>query len=157
MSFGKKLKDQLIQYGITDPDGFSGCTEDEIAKAMSAQGVTFLPRLYRELLLEIGYYAGNRLFQGEDYTCTDLLWLKEVALKLLAGIREPFELPEDAFVFLMHQGCIFWYFHTKDHEEDPPVFVFSDKPREGEIAFQHLSELFNGAVSYIVEKYGKKP
>ena len=36
----------------------------------------------------------------------------------------PFELPDDAFIFLMHQGYQFMYFHTADRNEDPPVYYY---------------------------------
>lgn len=84
-----------------------------------------LPQSYKEFLRWGGVSAGG--FR-RDSNCfyeysSQFLEMREIAEELL--IEDDFVdlLPEDAFVFDMHQGYIFWFFKTLDGD-DPPVYGY---------------------------------
>lgn len=128
-SFGVEFKEKLTSLGRAVPSQFKGMTEQEIEEVRIAQRVEYLPEIYRQFLLHMGRGAG-RLFQGLDYTYSDLLDIKEAAIEFGAEDDPPFELPEDAFVFRSDQGVQFLYFHTIGKEDDPAVYSYVEGDRK---------------------------
>lgn len=121
--FATKLYEKLIALGLADPQEIIGCSESEIEQIKAAQTVTFLPEIYVEFLRKMGKLAGN-LYLGSDWAYPDLLKLKLHASELLNENANSFVLPDDAFVFLMHQGYQFMYFRTNDLKADPEVYYY---------------------------------
>jgi hypothetical protein len=75
----------------------------------------------------MGHRAG-RFFQGTDIFYGDGLFdLRQDAEELLEEDEgdEVIRLPEDAFVFAMHQGYEFTYFRLSEGD-DPPVYQFME-------------------------------
>ncbi|HEX2907821.1 MAG TPA: SMI1/KNR4 family protein [Phototrophicaceae bacterium] len=107
---------------------FRGCTEEELEAVRIKQGVGYLPLLYQQFLLEMGN-GGCYLYTGSEYTIADLLELKIRANTLLATANQK-NLKSDVFVFLMHQGYAFMYFHTEDRNDNPPVYVYCNGREE---------------------------
>ncbi|HTE13352.1 MAG TPA: SMI1/KNR4 family protein [Chitinophagaceae bacterium] len=100
-----------------------------------------LPETYLQFLRLMGkgagiFMAGSSVFYDELYE------LKEYAEELI--IRNGLEpLPDNAFVFYMHQGYQGAYFKLNEGE-DPPVYYYSE-PKEAtrfELATKSLTEFF---------------
>ncbi|MBZ0296742.1 MAG: SMI1/KNR4 family protein [Anaerolineae bacterium] len=142
----QQMKERFVEWGLSNPTKMWGCTQEEIDRAMQAQGVTFLPAFYREYLLEIGYEVEITIFQGEDCTCEWLPSLKNMMKENMAFLEVPFTLPQDAFVFFAHQGTIFSYFHTGEQDEDPAVFVWADTREPPVQRYDHLTDFYQKAI-----------
>ena len=132
-----KAKARLEELNILEHDEVSPCTEEEVA-ALEKQMSVCLPGAYREFLLWMGKDAG-RLFRGTDCLYEILPKLKAWAIELLAENGLSDLLPDDAFVFLMHQGYQFMFFRFSEGE-DPPVYYY-DQP-------SHQSSFTTAAPSY---------
>jgi SMI1-KNR4 cell-wall len=85
-------------------------------------GVVF-PEAYKAFLLILGRDGGPD-FVGSDCTIGEVPTLREGAERLLRAQGSPFRLPEQAVVFLMHQGYSFLFFVADGTVEDPPVFAY---------------------------------
>jgi hypothetical protein len=99
------------------------CTEKEVRRLEKTLGFP-LPAAYREFLRWMGHGAGNFL-RGTDcfYKCLPLLqgW----ATELLEENENPVVLPEDAFVFGMHQGYQFVFLRRSDGD-NPPIYYYTE-------------------------------
>lgn len=107
----------------------------------------FLPKAYRDFLLWGGISAGGFLRDSNLFydSSSQFLEMREIAEELL--IEDDFIdlLPEDAFVFDIHQGYIFWFFRTVDGD-DPPVYIYQqgDSPVfQTSIPFKQLCSSFS--------------
>jgi hypothetical protein len=141
--FGELIRDELINMKIATLETVRGCSPQEIEGIKSRQGVDYLPGLYVEYLAVLGKEDGD-LHVGSDRLYSHLLLLKDWAKELLEENDQPFDLPADAFVFLMHQGYQFLYFPTANRDNDPPVFYYTEDPNLESLMPQrksdHLSE-----------------
>jgi hypothetical protein len=72
----------------------------------------------------MGHSAGKFL-QGSDCFFQHLLSLQEWAVELLNENNFPKKLPEDAFVFYMHQGYQFSFFRLSEGD-DPPTYSYCE-------------------------------
>lgn len=138
-----KFKARLAELQHLFTDELLPCTEEQIHSLERQYGLT-LPMAYKEFLLWGGVYAAG-LLEGSNGFFDDLSELREGAEKLLERNEFPEPLPKDAFVFLMHQGYVFWFF-TASEGDDPPVYSYE----EGEAAvpyarvpFKKLSSSFS--------------
>lgn len=127
-TFVDKLKQEMIWWGIAAPDEIVGCTPYEVDSVVAAQRVNALPELYIEFLLAMGRKAGNFLV-GADFLYPKLLELKEYAYELLYEEGATFQLPDDTFIFLVHQGYQFFYFRTRDQAADPRIYYYIEGSR----------------------------
>ena len=116
------LIERMVGTGYARPDELLGCTPEEVARIEARFGLR-LPRIYREFLLAMGRGAG-RFFRGTDVFSPAVLELRQWAEELLEECGRPCALPDDAFVFLMHQGYQFGYFRTGGGEDDPPLYRY---------------------------------
>ena len=98
-----------------------------------------LPAAYRGYLLVAGASPPARLI-GSDCHGDYLFELREWAEELLRGCGQPFEMPTDAVVFLMHQGYQFFYFKADDLSNDPPVWYYYENRPAPERWQQRFSE-----------------
>src|SRR6266571_2080519 len=118
----EQLAQDIVSNGLAKPTDFVGCSPVEIESLQEALGLT-LPETYRERLEIMGRSAG-RYLAGSDAFYPDLLELRQQAEELLSENGHPFSLPEDAFVFLVHQGYQFLYFRAVPLDQDPPVIYY---------------------------------
>jgi hypothetical protein len=118
------IKQELLSLG-EDSEKFVGCTHEQIEEIMQKQGVSRLPGLYRDFMLEMGHGAGT-LFRGSSFYYGAMMYFnfKEEAQTLLNEVGIPFQIPEKAFVFLSHGGYIFFYFDTEASDYDPIMVRF---------------------------------
>lgn len=141
--FGTQLREKLILLGMAVPEQVIGCSLMEIEELKLRQGVKHLPACYRGFLNVMGRMAGKWL-GGTDAFYPEILELKDWAKELLAENESRIQLPDDAFVFLMHQGYQFMYFLTGDCNEDPSVYYYTeilkDRPEMPQLRFSHLTE-----------------
>jgi hypothetical protein len=124
------------------------CTEREIRIMEQHIGLP-LPGAYKEFLLWMGHGAGG-FMRGSDCFYEHLPRLRAWAMELLweNGYAEP--LPEDAFVFYMHQGYLF-YFVRAGEGNDPPVYFYSEAMETPAFIIKHpnLADFLN----YRIEVY----
>jgi hypothetical protein len=66
--------------------------------------------------------------------------LREWAIDLLEESGEPFSLPDNAIVFLMHQGYQFFFFHADGINDDPPVYYYFENLASVERPYERFSD-----------------
>jgi hypothetical protein len=142
------LVHRIIESGLATQDELIGCSEEEIAEFEANHHVA-LPAFYRGFLMRMGRRAGA-FFRG-----TDILLrrdgYRQWALELLADNNYPFKLPDDAFVFFLHQGYVMGYFIC-DGSDDPPVFIYSEgRDTTPKRVADHLSDYFLKAADDSIE------
>ncbi len=115
--------DEIKKLGFPNPRKFVPCTEEEVARLEEATHLS-LPQAYREFLLTMGKNAAT-LLEGSDWLYPQLLNLQEVAREILIEESFPQQFPEDAFVFLMHQGYVFCFVRTSAGD-NPPVYRYHE-------------------------------
>ena len=103
------------------------CTEQEIASLEKHIRRT-LPPAYREFLGWMGRGAGGFL-RGSFCFYEDLFDLTKISEQMLKQNRFRKKLPNDAFVFWMHQGYQFLYFCPSEGE-DPPVHYYNEEEHD---------------------------
>ncbi len=133
------------------------CSENEVSTLQQRLGFVF-PQAYTEFLLWMGHGAGGFL-QGEAVFYQDLP-LDEDARRLLTedGITIP--LPEDAFVFYMHQGYQFMFLRLTEGA-NPPVHYYGEEQRdyftqhENVQTFTTLYESFSAFLAHEIQEHGR--
>lgn len=126
----------LVKSKIASVDEIKGCSEAEVIKLEKSIG-SCLPKKYREFLLGAGYKAG-KLFQGTDIFFNNLKDIKETAIDLLIENDEAFSLPEDSFVFSMHQGYEFKFFLLSEGD-DPPIYQYVEGDGDPKLTWEKFS------------------
>ncbi|GCE23201.1 SMI1/KNR4 family protein [Dictyobacter kobayashii] len=132
------------------PNEFIPCTIDEVLALEQFLGSP-LPRAYREFLLWMGH-SGGKFLQGTDCFYSDLFLIQEGAKELLEEDKFSGQLPENAFVFYMHQGYQFQFFLL--NEEDPPVYFYLEE-RPIRTSFVKLYSSFSEFLSIELEGHIK--
>jgi SMI1-KNR4 cell-wall len=119
------IAQRLRELSDLDDSAIEGAAATEIGELETYAGGS-LPDTYRRFLSVMGRSAGA-LLRGSDCLLTQRhgLRLRESAERIIHRSGAGFELPQDAFVFLVHHGYQFLYFHLQQGD-DPPVFRFSD-------------------------------
>jgi len=118
-----KLKSRFAQLNIASPNGVKPCTEEEVHILEQALRID-LPYAYREFLLWMGHGAGD-FWRGSQCWYKHLPRLRQAAIELLTENQSPLYLPEDGFVFFMHQGYQFDFFKLAEGQ-DPPVYFYGE-------------------------------
>lgn len=129
------------RFYLTEEYIRDGCDCEEIEQIMREQHVDFLPELYRRFLIMMGRGIPN-VFRGSDYTCRHLGRAKQAALEGIADNNPSLDFPEDAFVFISHQGYSFFYFRTADRNEDPEIYALINDGLSYQKVADKLSEFF---------------
>jgi hypothetical protein len=99
--FADELKRLLIEQIGKYVGKFEGCSEEEIEEIRIAQGVDFLPNIYRQFLAIVGRADGH-LFRGTDVCYPEVLENKGTAASLLYVNGNPSEMPQNSVVFSVH-------------------------------------------------------
>jgi SMI1-KNR4 cell-wall len=131
-----RVKNQLIELKLVKPDELVGCTRDEVSAIEQQLGIP-LPLAYQEFLLSMGHSAGQFL-RGSDCFFKHLPQLQEWAIDLLQENNFAQSLPEDAFIFFMHQGYQFSFFRVSEGA-DPPTYSYSEETDETSFIKSHES------------------
>ncbi len=98
-----------------------------------------IPSAYRDYLALAGAAPPTSLV-GSECHGRHLLDLREWAVGILDESDTPLRLPDDAIVFLVHQGYQFLYFHADGATEDPPVYYFFEGRSEFERSYERFSD-----------------
>ncbi|WP_042473909.1 SMI1/KNR4 family protein [Bacillus ndiopicus] len=143
-----RIVNLLVKYQIATIEEIQGCSENEIKELEGEIGYSF-PDMYRNFLLGIGHRAGL-LFQGTDIFFRSIKGLTEEAIELLEENQESFNLPEDAFVFSMHQGYEFNYFRFSEGD-NPPVYQYIEGEGEPKLAWDSFSSFLSDGINITSE------
>jgi hypothetical protein len=114
------------------------CSPDDVAAAERHLGVP-LPAAYWAYLLVAGHYPPPALV-GSDCDIGFLYKMREWSGILLRESGNPFALPSNAVVFLMHQGYQFMYFLADGVTNDPAVFYYREFRPAPVLHAERLSE-----------------
>lgn len=98
-----------------------------------------IPAAYRAYLAIAGGSPPPELV-GSDCHGRYLFELRDGAVELLNECGNPFTLPDDAVVFLMHQGYQFFYFQADGVTDDPPVYYYFEDRPEVERPYERFSD-----------------
>ncbi|CAK7007141.1 SMI1/KNR4 family protein [Saezia sanguinis] len=138
-----KLISLLLEKKICKEEDIQGCSIAEIEHLEKSAGLQ-LPGQYKEFLLAVGKGAGS-FFQGSDIFFPLMNGLNKEAIELLEENDEEFDLPENAFVFLMHQGYEFDYFDTSNGN-DPPVYQYVEGNGPPVLTWGSFSKFLNDSI-----------
>jgi hypothetical protein len=122
MPYLDEAKAYFRTAGLAIPEAVRPCTEEEVL-ALAHESGGRLPAAYCEFLLWMGHGGAGPFMRGDDCFYQHLAGLREYATDLLLenGVKEP--LPDNAFVFFMHDGYVFCFF-DRAAGDDPPVYRF---------------------------------
>ena len=115
------IRAKLLSSRLASDENIVGCSEGEILQ-FEAESHFQLPIAYREFLIACGHGAGE-FMMGTDWMIPELLGIQASARSLMQRNIPSLELPDNAFVFAMHQGYQFLFLHCGT-EKDPAVFHF---------------------------------
>ncbi len=120
------LLKKLIAGGLAKEKNIKGCSYPEIIKLERKLNMK-LPESYKSFLLTMGHSA-DKFYLGSDFTYEKLEQIQIWSKELLQESPEYPELPEKTFVFMMHQGYQFCFFHL-DEGNNPFVFGYLEGNR----------------------------
>jgi hypothetical protein len=144
----KDIVKMLVDGEVAAPDDFRGCTEAEIQR-LETHFDLHLPERYREFLRMMGRGAGE-FFIGIDVFYSVLFKLKSWAEELLKECSTDFKLPEDAFVFSMHQGYAFQYFLISEGD-DPPIYSYTEGCGVPELIANSFTDYLNDSAALHIQ------
>ena len=98
-----------------------------------------LPSSYRAYLSLAGNSPPPNLV-GSDCYGHYLPLLHEWAVELLAECNNPFVLPKNAVVILMHQGYQFFYFIADGDRSDPEIYYYYEGKPSAERAYDTFTD-----------------
>ena len=107
-----------------------------------------LPRMYRDIFSRMGHGAEG-FWAGEDCFYKHLPLIQIWAKELLTEDSFPLSLPNDAFVFFMHQGYQFNFFKLSEGD-NPPVYSYLEGQSEREFikTYDKFTDFFCAEVEY---------
>ena len=145
MNYLNLVKQTYEHFGL---EPTSPCTAQEIASLEKHIRRT-LPPAYREFLGWMGRGAGGFL-RGSFCFYEDLFDLTKISEQMLKQNRFRKKLPNDAFVFWMHQGCQIAYFKLNEGD-NPSVYYFSEGQESIDFKLKEksLSDFFASQMSFI--------
>lgn len=120
-----KAKTRFEELGLASSECIP-CTIEEVL-ALEQRLNLSLPEAYKEFLLWMGH--GSPVLKGTNCFYEDLPNLLNWALELLDEDGFPKKLPDDAFIFLMHQGYYFMFLKISEGK-DPPVYDYIEEIEE---------------------------
>ncbi|MBC6419526.1 MAG: SMI1/KNR4 family protein [Prochloron sp. SP5CPC1] len=142
-----KFQNQLLETALASSEEIQGCSAEEI-EVIESKFKLQLPATYKDFLRICGHRA-EKFYAGTDMFYPDILELRAYAENLLKENEVDFQLPDAAFVFSMHQGYQFDYFHTEPQDDNPPVYYYL----EGEKLPKKISESFSSFLLQSVEDH----
>jgi SMI1 / KNR4 family (SUKH-1) len=113
---------EIAEYLNNAGQSLVGCSEQEIEYLENVKKIK-LPNEYKYFLLTMGKSAGN-FMRGSSCFWDEIFDLEEGAIELLKENNFK-ELPQDVFVFFMHQGYQFAFFKLTEGD-NPPVYYYGE-------------------------------
>ncbi len=117
-----------------------GCSAAEIA-SLKSRATSTLPDSYLQFM-EMAGNGVDDFLTGSDIFLRDLEGMREAAEELLQEAGLP-PLPQDAFVFSMHQGYQFYFFHNAG------VYYFHEGAKEILKRYDSFDDFFESVVDSI--------
>ncbi|MFJ6267092.1 SMI1/KNR4 family protein [Lysinibacillus xylanilyticus] len=99
------------------------CSKDDLSKLVKLSSPRTLPKTYLDFMNKAG--NGIEFLVGTDYSMKYIFDLKEWAIELLEENNFIKKLTDNQFIFMMHQGYIFWFFNLNDGD-DPAVYYYDE-------------------------------
>lgn len=99
------------------------CSKDDISKLVKLSPTRTLPKTYLDFMNKAG--NGIEFLVGTNYSMKYIFDLKEWAIELLEENNFTKKLTDNQFIFMMHQGYMFWFFYVND-EDDPAVYCYDE-------------------------------
>lgn len=99
------------------------CSKDDISKLVKLSPIQTLPKVYLDFMNKAG--NGIEFLVGTDYSMKYIFDLKEWAIELLEENNFIKKLTDNQFIFMMHQGYMFWFFNLNDGD-DPTVYCYNE-------------------------------
>ena len=150
-----EVKQLVAENPIINLSGhFNACTPQEVAELEREIGLK-LPLAYKEFLLWAGKGLGVFEEGSTFYYDQDLIELQQTAREFLIEDNFPKELPDDAFVFWMHQGYMFCFFRMSEGD-NPLVHNYSEGRNEGQIFYNKensFTDFWRGEIKDQAENY----
>lgn len=145
-----KAKTMLETHPFIHLENIIPCTEDEV-KAIEQRIQHSLPSAYKEFLLWMGHGSGGVL-AGSECFYFDLPVIQKEAIELMQEDNFHGSLPDDAFVFFMHQGYQFAYFRLSEGE-NPPIYYYYESATGGDISIiaPHFSDFLLSKIESFLE------
>lgn len=132
--------ENVIRELRTNHERLVPCSEKDV-RTIERKFKVSLPPVYLRFLYMMGRSAGTYQ-RGSSCFYPELLELRDWAEELL--LENNFKpLPEDAFVFWMHQGYQFAFFRLSEGD-DPPVYYYHEVESKEDFRLdaQHVSDFF---------------
>ncbi|CAI6064459.1 hypothetical protein PAECIP112173_01923 [Paenibacillus sp. JJ-100] len=128
------------------------CDANDMMQIIKIAGGRKLPEAYLNFMELAG--RGYIMFKGSDYTIQDVeiyKALKEGAIEVLEECNFKNRIGDDQFVFMGHQGYMYWFFDLNEGS-NPPVYFFEESYDESvtQGEFIKLSDSFS---EFLIEKY----
>ncbi|KOP69346.1 hypothetical protein AMS59_23510 [Lysinibacillus sp. FJAT-14745] len=99
------------------------CSKDDRSKLVKLSPTRTLPKTYLDFMNKAG--NGIEFLVGTDYSMKYIIDLKEWAIELLEENNFIKKLTDNQFIFMMHQGYMFWFFNLNDGD-DPAVYRYDE-------------------------------
>ncbi|MFJ8460816.1 SMI1/KNR4 family protein [Lysinibacillus xylanilyticus] len=99
------------------------CSKDDISKLINISPTRTLPQTYLDFMNKAG--NGIEFLVGTDYSMNYIFDLKEWAIELLEENNFIKKLTDNQFIFMMHQGYMFWFFNLNEGD-DPAVYSYNE-------------------------------
>lgn len=128
--FGNYLINRVRKTNLNGVPPCIGCSHEEIENLMKDQGVSRLPRFYREYLEVMGKSGLMNIHAGSDWSCNRLLKIKQDWQNDLTEVKIDFVIPEKSFVFFQHGGYEYRYFMTDHDNDDCPTYLYLEDNSE---------------------------
>ena len=150
MTYLDRVKKRLDELHTIPPANLKLCTEEEVTELEQSLSIKLL-QAYREFLLWMGH-GGGSFTVGTECLYEDLPQIQHWAEELLEEDQFPLKLPEDAFVYYMHQGYAFNFFCLSEGN-DPPVYTYLED--SGQTSFVKASPHFSDSLLTWIEQSAK--
>lgn len=130
------IVNSIIENGLSERNAILGCSDEEIQEIEDFYNIK-LPDVYYDFLKKMGKSAGA-FMAGTDMFYHHLLDLREGAIELLQDSGTDYTLPDEMFVFSMHQGYEFCCFDVTD-SCDPKIYQYIEDDNEPSIVWKSFS------------------
>jgi len=131
-NYGQELKARLVDLGLADANKMRGCSPQEIDALRQYSTSGQLPTVYVQFLSTMGHDTGGKFIWDMDYKYEYLGEKQEDAKEIATS--DGITLPKDAFFFMSQEGTHFYFLHTSQRDDNPPIYKFT----EGESSFEQV-------------------
>lgn len=124
--FGQTMLEQILKKRTNIPHAI-GCTDAEIEAVMKAQGISKLPKAYREYLETMGKHGIMSWATHDSWSYESLLSFKDVLKGTYDDLEIEYDLPDDVFIIYKYLDTEFHYFRTNEDEFGYPIYMWTDR------------------------------